>query len=923
LDPVLVEYLNSGEAWLFVGSGPSNELGYPSWKELAEVAGGLTATEGNASASAACHDAIQGSDFPLAFEHASKAVGMDRLLEVLRSRNVPSRHDSHLYDAIVRWPASVYLTTNFDGELARRLAALGLAYEQYGNSPEHLSLLTSAFSGGVVRLHGDLTGNGLILTASQYDSVATGTDFIYWRQRLASIFQMQRVVVLGYSLKDPHVRAVLKAAKEGSTASNPVCWIAPDVTAPEAREYLEKFRIRVIPYPSTDDYSGLRRVVDTVSEFVIPRQGVRLRKAVASVLESGRRSEPAATAVYVFNRLAPRVDIARLRTDVALAALESALPALKGRSSFTVAEVLEGLGWPPEATDTHLLNDVARRAVKQRWAIRVGDRLRLSGDLGAVNEHRAQFEHLRNRFLTSLRLRIRRECSWVDEALAETVARDIEASLTGFFMRGGLTLASVVLASERTPRTGTVPTSVMGFISEASAQYDEMPLRIAFWRGTLGAFTDAGEAERAYLGRLAQGFFAFHALGVFGEAAIEQARTARATVWLIDSSLQIPLLALASASNAAYVDVFRRLIGAGIRMFSTSKLFEETHKHFRFAEKIIIRFGPDSHNALAAAVGDPPYWKQNLFLQGFIEWQRFQGSGSWSQYVYEVFGAHEPEVGHITTALNRLGIEVVDFQDWAGFAPDDFASRDEYEAKLKELMRRHRTPDTGREADLERWLDEKTPPEAEAAVVVVRERSGRFGIVSGVGHQSPSWFISATSVINALGDGRPITWQPEAFLAYGGTLVPSTMSASSDRAFEVILASIAQSGISPISEATIAEVFGSVIDQASIELEEQRDAMVEILGDKYGEKPGDVLRRLPPSRRLIATIQMSRELVDRQRELLDESRQGRVEVERAARKAQAELDAVDRYRKKVAERQALNERRKRQARSGVSKKRRG
>jgi hypothetical protein len=912
VDAVLVEYLNSGRAWVLVGSGPSVELGYPSWAELAQRALSLSASEGDRAISDAARRAFEADDYPAVFEHVKAFVGTDRLLEVLREASKPPVRDGRLYQQLLRWPAAVYLTTNFDDEVHQRLARLGLAYELYGNSSEHMSLLTSDMSGAVVRLHGDLSSSaGLVLTSSQYRALASDQSYAYWRTRMTSIFQMQKVVVVGYSLRDPHIRAVLEAAKTGATATNPVCWIAPDVTRAEATEYLERYRIRVVPYPSTDDHSGLRRVVDTISTFVVPREGIRVRRSIANVLDQGRRGDSAATAVYVFNRLAPHVDLRRLRADVALAAFESALPTLQPPGPFSVADVLAGLGWPEDATDATLVNQVARKAVEKRYVRRVGDGLELTDDTSALRVHRAQYEHLRTRFLHSTELRVRRECPWLDQATGEQVARDIDASLTGFFKQGGLTLASVLVNGTRRGN-GSVPASVIAFVSEASAQYETMPLRLAFWAGTLGAFTDAGDAEREYLGRLAQGFFAFHALGVFGDAAAEQVRNARNTVWVIDSSLQIPALAVASSSSGAYADSFRRLSAAGVRMFSTIKLFLETYGHLRFAHDLVSRFGADSHNALAAAVGDPPYWKQNLFLQGFIEWQRAGNPSDWGTYLHAAIGGREPELDHVQRKLASLGIEVVDFQDWPGFVKEDFAGRDEYLEQLKELMRRIRAPDPDAEESFERWLAEKIPPEAEAATVVLGERIGRYHILTEPDVPSPSWFVSATSVINALNRKAPITWQPEAFLAFVGTLVPSATAVSSDRAFEVILSSITESGLNPISEETIAATFGSVIDQATVELADQRDALITTLGGKYGEKPDEVLRRLPPSRRLIATIQMSNELVSTQREQLRAAQERGSQAARRADRAEQELSGIGRLRRRLADRQALAQRRRRQ-----------
>ena len=37
MDKFLIDYLHSGKTWLLIGSGPSVEVGQPSWEELASV----------------------------------------------------------------------------------------------------------------------------------------------------------------------------------------------------------------------------------------------------------------------------------------------------------------------------------------------------------------------------------------------------------------------------------------------------------------------------------------------------------------------------------------------------------------------------------------------------------------------------------------------------------------------------------------------------------------------------------------------------------------------------------------------------------------------------------------------------------------------------------------------------------------------
>jgi len=69
-------------------------------------------------------------------------------------------------------------------------------------------------------------------------------------------------------MTDSHVRHVLAAAKKGSGVVQPVCWIAPDVSQDVAREYLEKYRIRVISYDNRDGtHRNLVKLVETLSDF--------------------------------------------------------------------------------------------------------------------------------------------------------------------------------------------------------------------------------------------------------------------------------------------------------------------------------------------------------------------------------------------------------------------------------------------------------------------------------------------------------------------------------------------------------------------------------------------------------------------------------------------------------------------------------
>jgi hypothetical protein len=526
------------------------------------------------------------------------------------------------------------------------------------------------------------------------------------------------------------------------------------------------------------------------------------------------------------------------------------------------------------------------------------------------------FEHARDRFRSSLVLRIRRAYPGLSESEASTIAADIDQSLTGYFREGGLSLATT-LFSQASARKSPVPTSIVGFINEASTRYDDLLRRQAFFTTSVDAFVHAEAAERDYLGRISQGFFAFHSLGVFGDTAVERLREARGTVWLVDSSAQIPALALAAPMNLVFANTFSRLGTAGIRFFTTEGLFEETREHLWFANKVIKDRGAASLAVMLAARGQAPYRKSNRFLEGFILWQAAGNPRDWASYLFQVFGTRNPSGEDIKRKLRAIGIEVVPIRDWHGFQESDMLVWDEYVERIV------RTLDSSPLAVVDPEFDsrKKAGPEAEAALAVIREREGTYNILSNAGESSPAWFISSTSILNALvEDGLRITWQPEGFLSFASTLAPVDDAQAAEAAFETLLWGLAETGLSLLDEATVTEVFGGVIDQAALDMAEQQQLYRDTLQQKYGESLQSVMGRIAPVYRPLAAIQLSHEMRELYARRLEIAEKRRSEAEARAAVAEKQLKDVARFVKKVEAKKARA--RRKQRRSKGKRKRR-
>lgn len=909
MDDFLISYIKSGKAWILVGSGPSIAMGYPSWEKLASLAVKTLKIEISGKSFNIIGSALQHKDYPTVFEHVKYILGGPRLLQILQENFSPSS-SGEIYELIARWPIPVYLTTNYDDEIQKHLTELGETYILYSNSEDHFGYLRPDLNGAIFKLHGDLRSEtGLILTKSQYHDISKHENWEYWRTTVTSIFRMNPMVIIGHSLTDKNIQHVLEAAKRGAGVYQPICWIAPDVKDSQKREYLEKYRIRVIPYDNRDgEHKNLLRLIESVSEFIPPRTAVHIRSQIKKITESPLGDNAGAPGLFVFNKLMSQSNFDEKRIEVIIAAIQSVLPILASKSQFNLKTALEYAGWPQNAPlSVELEKKISRSAVEQGILEPVGDQFKVGKQAeNSALENKKNFEHLKERFKQSLILRLKRGYPALSDPEAQQISNDIGMSLSGYFREGGLSLATTLFSSSQRAEYNTVPvpSSIINFISEASAKYDDLLKRQAFCTVSVEAFSRAESAERDYLGRISKGFFDFHLLGVCGDEAIERLKHAKETIWLIDSNAQIPALALAAPTNHLFANCFSRLIEAGVRLFTTEELFDETYNHFYFANNVIRHYGPASPTVIAASTGQAPYRKSNQFLEGFVRWQVVGNPCDWESYLFKIFATTNPTREDVKKALRHIGIEVIPFQDWPGFSMSDFSDREDYTKKIMEISEDLQLRIDYKGEILETDFEKKAKPEAEALIIVLHEREGVYYMLSKQGHPSPSLFISGTSILNTIEEGKKITWQPDAFLRFASTLSPTIDSQASADAFETLLWNLAQSGISLLDEKEISSVFGGIIDQADLSILEQREMYAKTIEEKYGEPIESVMQRVKPIYRPLAAIQLAHEMAqDRDERLKKEELKADQESKRADA-AEEKLKKVEHFRKKMEAKKA-------------------
>jgi len=358
------------------------------------------------------------------------------------------------------------------------------------------------------------------------------------------------------------------------------------------------------------------------------------------------------------------------------------------------------------------------------------------------------------------------------------------------------------------------------------------------------------------------------------------------------------------------------LVALGLRLFTTEGLFDETREHLWFAEKIVRDFGPAASEIVSAARGTTPYRKGNLFLEGFINWQAAGNPADWDAYINTVKGTGSATRNLVRVALENTRVTAIAFPDWPGFEAGDFAEAEESRNKIVDLA----PGSSAMSSEEVAGLMLKAKPEAEVHVIVSHERDGKYRILSGAGTSTPAWFISSTSILNRVQPDLKITWPPESFLRFASTLLPTTDQETAERAFETLLWTIAQSGVTVLDDRIAAQVFGGVIDQSSLLITDQHASYDRALSEKYGTGVENVLREVPPLYRPLAALQLANE--KSQKEAAEREvaiRMAAAEKERAS-KAEAELKELKQFRGKLKKKQKQAEERRRKNRSNRKKK---
>ena len=870
----LIRAINNGRCFILVGSGPSCEVGYPSWQRLAELTYEELNRKGRVSDSKSYEKYLAGKKYPELFRLAERDLGeriaLINLIKTLLTP--PARNQGVLYELISKWPFACYLTTNYDDEIAACLANLNEHFTVIRNRREDFYSLRDGASHLIQKLHSDLSHpDEVILTSADYQRLYIEDSGRYFRDKLRQVFEMFDIFIIGHSLSDPDIDFVLQLAKRTASPQHPIYMVAADFTKADEQEWLEKYNIVLSQYSNRDGtHAELRRMLKITDRFIVPRHRLRERSDTAARPEEEIES---AIALFLYRRL-QGVQATEYLSPLILAGLASAddrgivvenvasIPALKNftkggaNSDEPIREAMGSLIQQGLVTD-----------VPKRFTITRGGRAK-------VQEYQAIRNTEKDQAYGQFQLNLKSNYGDLTDLQLEQCQKLAQEVIVASFSHRGLAIANLVFSGQSASPAQL--SDVFGYVSDRAAEIQDMGLRAAFVEAVHQFLVEPSSPQRQYLASVSQGYFLYHLLGLDPRCCQVRQDIFQETLWFCDSSVILPLVAIGCHNHEYAVALFQTLTDAKALLRTTPNLLQEAWEHFDWALRFMEATGAESPEFLRAALVRGSY-TQNLFLDGYIRLGADGQVGTFKDYLDRILPHGIIDRSSFDQSIIRAGISVSNISDLEGFVQDDWGEIEEAKASIQSERERRGTYRSPLQVE----------SEAEVWNIVKNLRSGKYSI-EGSENVERVYFVSQSRIMDhVFQPGAVTTWTPEALYRYLSAL-PGRQT-NPDLLQQCMLHEYYYAGISFIDKDRYVRFFGPSIDAAKASFEKEKSNYINELEHTYTRDIDDAFEKTPDLEKPFFVAQMGwrraeafqlREELARQRALEAEARVKQLESEK-------------------------------------------
>lgn len=872
-DPRLVRAINSRRCFVLVGSGLSCEIGYPSWDCLARDTYSQMVTMGVATDAPSYERYLESRKLPELFRHAEIDFG-DRikLLELVKRLLLPARRRKGvLYEVICKWPFACYLTTNFDNELSTHLEQLGEHFTVLRNRKKDFYPIRDGASHLIQKLHSDLDHpDEVVLTSSDYRRLYIDDDSRYFVDKLRQVFEMFDILIIGHSLTDPDIDYIVQLARKTASPHHPIYMIAADYSKADEREFLEKYNIVLMRYENrTGDHSELRRSVLAADRFIVPRIA-RGGSDFAAAKPSEEEAE-AAAALYLFRRL-QSTEGAESMSPLILAALADTKDEGMTREALLKTRLLKVLDDGNVAF--HDAVDYCLKAlIEQGLVTDVSAQYTITEQgYAKVQEFQTLRETEREQAFGQFALDLRSGYREITKEQVSQCRQFAEDALRTTFANRGLTITNQVYAHQSAGADEL--SDIFGYISRVAAQLPS-EVQAAFVEAMHKFLVEPNAPQKKYLASVSQGFFLFHMLGRDPKCAQLRWNIFEKTLWLCDSSLLLPLIAVGCHNHDYALELFRLLGESHARVYTTPRLLQEAWRHFEWAVDFVAANRIDSAEFLRAALVKGSY-KQNLFIDGYIRLSAEGHVGNFADYI-EIVCPHgisrasfDQRVAAHVQLLTPLII--------SGFDQKDLGEIEAAKAAIS--TERSQTGTYRSELQVE--------SEAEVWVLVKHIRSGKFSLPDAALIEH-IYFVSQSKVLDKVFQPESTsTWTPEGLYRYTSAL-PGRQT-DPDLIQQCMLHEYYYAGISFIDKERYLRFFGPSVDAAKASYAKEKTNYVSQVEKKYTQQLDEAFTRTPDLEKPFFVAQMGWRLAEASRQREEQASRRALEAEAKIRQLETEKD---------------------------------
>jgi SIR2-like protein len=920
----LIDVVNSGRAWAFLGSGASVDAGGATWRQLVEriVARSAEGERAAIAADALFGKALREKSYPKALSRIEHAIGRVELERLARETLNVKLEAGGLVRRIAEWPFAAYITGNYEDLLEQRLnAGPDIGWVPIGNSAVEIAKVSGDATRIVWHPHGAFAlseaQSHLILTEEDYDELYLEDSPV--TRQLRAVLMQRRLVFFGFSFGDEEFRRVIKQVGRLADPTRPIFAFVGDTDLDEADrdELLKKYNVDVIPYRvEGGSHKRLAHLLDTYSAFVL-RRSQRFRRPARPCPSY----HPETTGLLLYNELLLDKRASDLDSDVFDLLLQArVLALLKHRGSqdeTTLAEdAIARLPGSPTDTGTrmHEIERALAYLVARRLVERANGDLRLTqAGEDRVSEQSGNAERLADQFRASLLARAR---VLIDspEGAQTRVAGAAEAFIKEAVNRRSLGVAMTFALRRQSFQEFHIVAllqSLPGFMEQLDSDNEALALS-QLVRDLLAEPT---EPEATYIGLALQSIFGVHLLSIDPDTVRVRQKELAESAFMLDASALIPYLARSSVGHAAAVRLIQSLVRMSACVFTTPLFAVEVAEHARWGGRHANSAVGDATTRLLATATGRAGESSNAFIEGFLA---EVANGKFSataflQYLRDVLILQPKAMGatddDVIRVLALKDVPTFDLGDWEGFTDTLLVERDELAEEIAE-RRRERMSYTH---------ERQVQAEAEALIAIRNLRSGEF--TRDEVDASNAYFISNTRAIDEVQPGLPVTMRLEAALHWVSTLEPPD---SGELALftSALLSELEIRNLQIVNERKLVTAFSPLIEASEAALPDALARHRQLVGDRYGADAQEAFGVVGPLYAPIVLESTNAQRADMLEQALAEERARSDAVAANARMTQKERDQLTQLQAKDKLRAVAGRASKRAAKSRPRRRRR-